>query len=270
MKNILLIIFSSILAACVLMSVNKTRSARTDAKRQGYSSKPLENVAKLPPDFHGNDIKTIYTVLERRANMKKGEYETSSQFEERCQEEANRPLDGELYDSSTFAFEISVEPEYNADDQTMTVPLLYDDYFEEPQHLNESAEALVSDSHVKMGSTKKMSNAFGVTVDVRRWDHESYEIQFSRNNHVLVSGQSKPFAIPLSMSIKDAQESRDDIRALAICKLTGLVHNRSEHTDPTFNEPTITDDKVFILTVHLSEIWLYDLKSGTILKKVKL
>lgn len=72
-----------------------------------YSEKQIElNVTKLPVNYHGNDLKDLIAEMYRRSILTKGEFEKTTQFLERIDVENKKPIVGELYINTLFAFEI--------------------------------------------------------------------------------------------------------------------------------------------------------------------
>ena len=90
-----------------------------------FSDKQLDFKAEmLPPNYQGNDLKKLADEIIRRTDLKKDEFETTTQFQQRIEDEKKKHLLGELNSSSTFAFEISDTTfQYDADKQIMNAVL---------------------------------------------------------------------------------------------------------------------------------------------------
>ena len=102
-----------------------TNSQSTKKESCVYSEKQIDlNIKNLPANYHGNNLKSLANEIVSRMNLKKDEFETTPQFQERIKNEKKKPLLGELNFNSTFAFESSdTEFQYDADRQKMYADL---------------------------------------------------------------------------------------------------------------------------------------------------
>lgn len=90
-----------------------------------YSEKQIElNVTKLPIGYRGNDLKILIAEMYRRSILTKDEFETTKKFLERTDAENKKPVVGELYINSLFAFEVENGWfKYDADNEVMNLEL---------------------------------------------------------------------------------------------------------------------------------------------------
>lgn len=83
--------------------------------------KPNIGADSLPPNFAGQDAKTLFTQLsDLKRRLMKSEFETTAEYEKRVAQEKQKPLLGNLTIRDTFSLVVSnVEASYDADSQKM-------------------------------------------------------------------------------------------------------------------------------------------------------
>jgi hypothetical protein len=100
------------------------RQVAVGAAKCSFSEKEIDtNVAQLPPNYHGNDIKALTVEVVKKQRLVKDEFETTAQFQERVENEKKKKIVGELAFNSTFAFEDNgfIPFKYDADNKRMSV-----------------------------------------------------------------------------------------------------------------------------------------------------
>ena len=151
---------ASLLVSDVSLAVSKPK---TKIRSQPLVGAPFDlTIAKLPPNFAGNDFLALYREL---AIPPKGEFETTEQYEARRQQIRPRPLAFRLPD---------VRPVYDADSGEFSVGIDTESFSRGWSSTNiDDSMLVIAESRTETGRYVG-SNAFGVSrvvqkVTVRKW-----------------------------------------------------------------------------------------------------
>jgi len=229
----------------------QTRQARS---RSTFDQQPFDiSRESLPPNYLGHYFPAIFAaVAKRQAASKKGEYETTSDYENRLARLSRLPLVGSLRTDSLFAFVIGpVSQNYEADGNTLHLSLA----------LTADAQWLHTE---KLIGSYVGRNAFNRAVRVKAYRYDDYLLE--------IEGYSQPddtFSASITKGPVDAQKIKPHIRALLLCySLTGASSD-SDHDPPTVDEPY--DEYRFKYTLNIKPValWFFDSANGTVLAKVE-
>jgi hypothetical protein len=104
------------------VSAHSRHNGEQQVHQAAWSPQPYDSRSPLPPGYTGLNIKKVRDFLKsKQETLKKGEYETTAEYQQRIASSAGdlAPLNA----SSEYAFLLQLEmtPTYNADTQTYTV-----------------------------------------------------------------------------------------------------------------------------------------------------
>ena len=92
-----------LLLAILILPISFLNSQKTI--QNGYSTIDIRNINRLPVNYKGVNPESVYNELIERVNkLKKDEFETTSQYEERVEAECQKPIIDKLNTDSSFAF----------------------------------------------------------------------------------------------------------------------------------------------------------------------
>jgi hypothetical protein len=228
-----------------------------------YTDQEFQPSAQLPPNYWGNDIAKAY---EKASPSPKGEFETSDAYQARVAR-STRPR--------PYAFRIeSLDAKYDADRRPAPG-------FEVSLPLDEKRAAIIVR---KVRNTEKYvgSNAFGAQTEVTKFYVQQYEIipnnrplHFSKGSTLDEGGAigdtlaTARYSAFLAIGPEAARGLKDRLRALVICKIEGVGGDLTESTldskDPTFTDPTGLLLERRYLKATVTELLLYDSKTGQVL-----
>ena len=75
----------------------------------------------IPKNYLGHDLREIYNRLEARQNRKKGEFETTAEYNARIEQEKKAPLYGTINIGDKLTLVIDTMSSYDADNNKLTV-----------------------------------------------------------------------------------------------------------------------------------------------------
>ncbi|WP_243374585.1 hypothetical protein [Geotalea sp. SG265] len=239
------------------------KKLREEAKK--YTSAQIDtSLKKLPPKYFGNDPRAIYTAIEKRLEQaEKNEFETTEQFQKRLEKQNSNPIIGKIKSEGLFALQASyVDSKYSADTSEMNVYL----------HLGYSQrEISLSSIKIDAGSYEG-TNGFGARTIVKNADHEEYAAVPSNYTdfefpYIETTGQS--IGVKFALNPNEAKIAKNDMRVLLIAKLTApLISENQRYHSATFSSPYngVFSDRY--IHINLSEIWIYNQKTGQIYSKI--
>lgn len=214
------------------------------------------NTEKLPPDFRGHNIKK---VIEKWSKIDKDEFETTAQYEEKLEK---------IGINNVLVFREDAIVRYDADNQRLLIKAPWGRIIEEVTNLGSY-----------MGQ-----NAFGVKKKINRIDYVFYalktRIALDFDEHfewIEDKNDSYRYEI-MSILPEEGKRIKDDLKWLIICKIkpadlerynstnsiTGLSRS---HYKATIDDPLESKRTVYFLSVEVNEVWLFNFKTGEILKK---
>lgn len=249
----------------------------------------------ISPHYAGNDLQKIYTALEGRAEPK-GEFETTSEYQNRLSPAMTMPIAGELRPDSMLAFVIQpggnldsgrFNHRYDADKEEMLVILTPAETYQDDKYKKqdsaghiETTNAIIWEEGIRSRSYMA-SNAFGASTEVTSSIHDRYALLYDTSTSVdemvkmandgrvdeLVGVKEVRFHLPIS----EAKAIGDRLRVLVICSIKEVpVMSGSAYSAPTISAPVEIAFKDKYLHVTLDSIWVFDDETGKVLAKQEL
>jgi len=236
----------------------------------------------LPPNFQGHNLRAIFEELNKRAGEKRGEFESSVEFQQRIKELNEKPLYGEIHITSLVAFVLSSESlsrnsSYDADSLAMKVvqpvDILRGASLEEN---HPPLRTLPWNQSVVDGGSYTATNAFGAERVVTKTNSVAFDLAFSIFNWTwqssvkidkpgppLFEDYSFQFRFPVNLSI--AKETKENLGFLVIGRpTTPYTLSRLNAVKATFAKPTDMLQLYFYLNVDVLELWVFDRKTGKV------
>jgi hypothetical protein len=284
--------------AFVLLAVAQSgQDAPATEPNTVYSQVPFDlSATQLPPHFTGHDIVALYNAFQKVSSLKRDDYETTGQFEQRAGALRLKPLVGDIGPKSTLAIVIPVSAtvpppydegafsSYDADKRLLTFGLQCSTY-----HLSSLAApspklrksagysiAVKDDSTITDGI--KGTNVFGATVETSHIHVEKYEILWD-NGEEFRARQSRGVALQpyrirpavIQAEPEVARRIRDSLRALIVCSAKDELPTFLETTgySATFDHPTSSLSYKHFLNVTLLAVWFFDANSGNVYGRVQ-
>lgn len=180
-------------------STKKVSADQAQKEIQKYTTEQIDiNLEKLPPNYFGNDPKSIYFAIQKRKNSAaKGEFETTEQFQKRRANENSLPIIGQISLDGLFSLQTKrSEIKYSADASEFIIeielgkvsePLGYslakmknpaykaDNYNENAKEISLTYETVGSRTYIG-------SNSYGATTEVSEHNSESYNSAVANYN----------------------------------------------------------------------------------------
>jgi hypothetical protein len=261
--------------------VTATESSAAHPAGLGYSEDAF--TGSIGPHYAGHDLRTIYRVLEGRLSPK-GEYEKTSEYQDRLRRAIDEPIVGGLKPSGLFAFVFKPKRsfdlegaylEYDADTEEMTVNLnsTQDDRNYPDNREGESSRAFIWTEDSKSRSYVG-SNAFGASAEVTSSNAERYALLFDISNGRMPR-EGERFQLPVTnakvrfhLSVAEARNLSDRLRVLVVCSIKEPpVTNGNAYNAPTISHPIEIAIKDNYLHVSLDSIWVFDDETGKVYVK---
>lgn len=228
---------------------------KQSAARLQYSTEQFDIASvTLPPRFEGNSAPALYQALAKPTSLKKGEFETSAQFESRRVEAWSKPYLGRI--SIQDAISVSVAPPgeesnvkltFDADRSLMNLQL-------SKAYTPRGCSFLLASNSKRTGSYVG-SNAFGVKANVNKYDVTSFCIGGLGDTNI-------SFPIPREKAAK----VKSNLRALLIGTVAPPYTSVSEdYSAAKIDNPAEVIFRAYILHLNVEQIWVYDWTSGEVL-----
>lgn len=282
------------------MAIAKEKKASTKQKKKTEvvdtsSLMPFDiSAEKLPPNYKGTDIARLYTIVAKKAPLKKEEFETTAEYEKKIIEavpsdiyafkiDAGSGLHGltvSTYDADTQQFQISLETEWLSQ-------FTFEDY-----RASFIVKTLNKGSHSYIGS-----NAFGATREVTSFNAIQYGLalvnqqDFGSSRHddnkyniktPLTSIRKVSIAIQIPPD--KARTLKDNIGVLLICKPAlyksdakvslrngnDLIFENYDSSQATIDSPTSHLYERKYINVEILGIWIYDIRTGEVISRTQL
>jgi len=278
--SIVLPLFMLIFCASIFAVENggdKQKQKAATLANEGQVYKIDITAKKLTPNFSGTDIVKLFSILVKKAPLRKGEFESTIDYEQKIE----RVITPDIYafkldlTSDKFAdskdrFGLSGYAKYDPDLQKLKINI-------DNQNYRDYRTQIIVKEVKHPSSSYIGGNAFGATCLVKRVRATQYIISFDDT----VGVSNLELIIPRAR----AKKLKNNIGVLCLCKTS--LHEAVPNRDLSYsgnalifeNEfyvaPTI-DNQMSILyyrkyiNVDLLDIWLYNIRSGEILLKEKM
>lgn len=245
-----------------------------------YLTVPYNESIRITPDFLGHDLKAIIDVLTKRKEFfKKGEFETTQEFNERINREQIKPILGTVSLDSKLAFVaqkyrrflLDVKTSYDADSNlfSIEIPSSYEGFISEA--IINGGDRLIGyekgyslDSQIVDLGTYKGSNAYGATVEVEKIGYITWVLFPGR----VIEKQN----IQLTMNRDAAINLKDNMGVMFICKIikSDPIDKQSRLSKPTFQDPKEILFLEYRLRVEIMEIKIFNKRTGSVYHTIKL
>jgi hypothetical protein len=235
----------------------------------GYLRGPfvLKNPTSLGPGFLGHDIKTVVASIERSSPGAKSEFETTAQYETR-----KASFKAQLQQEYVFVNDPSVDGHptddfddigmftYDADAKLMRRKIT--------MFGSSMANILLRSSTTAAGQYVGM-NAFGVRKIINRYNKVVYSLAVKRSGGPVAIDSSDNWfiAVEIPMETPEAIALKSRLRIAFVCTVSGQeIEHDDQITNPTVTEPTEIHWHVRSLPVEINTVWVFDMRTGHILK----
>lgn len=259
-------------------SVPSTKSNVMRGLKARFDLESIEN--RLPPNFVGHLGKDVADALSKVIHAKKGEFETSAQFEARRKEAISRPYLGSLTveDNLLLTSDITkgygpVSYKYDADAQKATVKISVEEV--SPNGIGGDYSALSSALRDRLAKVSRIelssdatrrrdytaSNAMGASISVRETNFEEVSVGLG----------SIPFdsSAVFEISPSRAQELLPNIKILFEVKLIDpYLEYNYERKKPTFDSPSEITRSDRLIRADVKQVWLFSSSTGEVLAKL--
>ena len=237
-----------------------------------------DSVNSVGPDFYGNDPETISEALVADKTDAKSEFETTAQFEQR-QKQDSLSLSHKLI----FVVPPAQSDEdsgwratYDADAQVFRVSLqfVHRTFFAEPGQ--PVFDLLELKSRVIRAGKYLGQNAYGATAEVSSSIAKLYGLAVPPNEwgsqpSDLLAGlfHASTYNLLVPMGIENARNFKPNMRLLVVC----VLRQRKPITDlagyqATIDHPSQSTEIKNYLNADIEQVWVYDSRSGLVIKKV--
>jgi hypothetical protein len=248
-----------------------------------YSLSPFEiSSERLAPDYCGHDPEVLYVrLLDLSADRKKGEFETTAEYDQRIAKMTVTPVLGTLNYGSIYAFCVDnseIKSLYDPDKGILVVDIRFWSVYGEPDWKSHppghrpTQTALISKSKYRDEGKYVGTNAFGASAVVDAGSSVEYGIVFSNLDLFPVekTAASTHFSVGLPIGPTAARAAKGSLRALAVCRLVSpYVKSTSGGIQPTLEQPTSFLRLSYYLETELLELWFYDMSSGVVVAKIE-
>ncbi|MFN5953940.1 MAG: hypothetical protein ACK6A9_11905 [Dolichospermum sp.] len=228
-----------------------------------YLTVPYNESIRITTDFLGHDLKAIIDVLTKRKEFfKKGEFETTQEFNERINREQIKPILGTVTLDSKLAFVaqkyflLDVKTSYDADSNLFSIEI--------PSSYEAYEEGYSLDSQIVDLGKYKASNAYGATVEVKEINYTTWVLFPGR----VIEKQN----IQLTMNRDAAINLKDNMGVMFICKIikSDPIDKQSRLSEPTFQDPREILFLKYRLRVEIMEIKIFNKSTGSVYHTIKL
>lgn len=273
--NAIISLFCAIVLLFSVDNIAAQTKSKPPAPASNYIMTPFDaDIEKLPPNFLGHNGKQIYESLQsRKFTATKDEFETTEQFNRRVQSASQLPLFGKVSTQSLLALKLErFDSKYDADQSILQARL-----FTTLACMSETITPLLNcfTQNWEVSSSEYLAqNIFGVKFKVKKVVSESIELNIVNYEKLqlkeieISSEKAVTFDIPMDMS--KARNVKENLKALIIGELTyPYISSSGRSTEGTITSPTDVITTQQILRLKVLQLWLYDFKTGEILKKIK-
>lgn len=255
------------LALCLVLghaAAARPGGKQVSAPVKGFADTPVaEEAAALPPNFRGHNVLDIAIGL--GVAPTKGEFEQTPDFEKRVAAWMAKPTLGRMTPASTYAIQLwpgpgstPVEAKYDADDETLSLEVAYEDESDSPTQFNWLEAFRIS----KILGVRKARTTMNVPFEV-----ESFSV-----SHIGLSLRTGMLPVKTEMKVSrtDAPKFKAGLRALALVTIDPpfSIHEKREKR-ASLDSPSEILRTVIGLHVTVREVWFYDFSTGLVHAKIK-
>ena len=259
----------SIVFALLVLNVLAARAQ----VRTAYSTRPFDSKAeRLPANYRGMNPEVIYQNFKRQEELeKKGEFETSDQYNSRISRMRGLPILGALRRDGIFAFAVdNLKTTYNADARELEALV----------RLGAVWKNVTPDPGLRAFSLKTKilrrkyvgQNAMGAKVLVDELASESFEAAIANFRQFKpVELDRRQFFVKtiIQADVAKAKLIKERLRALVVCRLLSPYTGYGAVLDEaTFGKSSQYFLRMYYLNAEAVELWLYDGMTGEIFRKI--
>jgi hypothetical protein len=223
---------------------------------------------RLPKNYYGNNADAVYSSLVKEEKKEvKGEFETTEQFLKRVENKKPAPFYGSIQKNGLYAFkEENTSIKYDADLSLFQIGISFyyiKTGYQSEGNANFNAKSINS-TNEKTYHKYNASNSYGASTMVTE--------VITRRTNIAFSNYAEFFKndICIKATLEEAKSTKEHIKVLFIGELESPFFSSTfDHDKPTMDSPTeITTTNNYIY-LKLIEVWIYNQKTGLILKKIK-
>jgi hypothetical protein len=250
------------------------------------------NAEKLPPNYGGADIAKLFSIYARKAPLKKGEFETTHEYEEKVASAVTNSVYAFRLgnDNDMFSPDASTIHPYDADTQRLQIDLSTTHLNE--YHVGDDRAAFIIKTVSQDSGAYVGSNVFGASRLVKSYSVSQYgialvnqsEFGFSRysdtDNDSPLSSERR-LHIQIVVPPERARKLKNNIGILILCKPTlyksditkefkngnDLIFEDFSYEGATIYSPISVIYYKSFINVDVLAIWVYEITTGNVLYK---
>lgn len=234
------------------------------------------NIKKLPANFKGVNPKELYEKLSHKKNSsQKSEFETTNEYKTRLIKLNSQAIMGAISNNSLIALSgdlstSNFDSTYNADTKVLNIKISLNSVIKEYEYeLSKKSFLLNSKTSTDY---YKASNSYGATVEVEKIYYWTNEVDIL-NWKDFIQNKEEDISTNIPMQINSAKKLKEDTDSFAFLFIGKLGSPSSfsgfRSKDPKIDDPVEILRHMEYISLNLSEIWLYQKSSGTIIAKIK-
>ena len=219
-----------------------------------------------------DSISAIYKGIEKIQEIKQGQFEKASEFNERKRNliDNYRIFKGEILSSNILPGSVK----YDADKEVWKI-----EFGEYKRSGYKTLDRLILETEIVYNDTEKYeaSNAMGATVTVTKYSRISYGAYITNKKYIekikrkLSDGYTNRFVIKMPMPIEDAKKYGEEpnFKYRLVYRLDGGVNNHdilgkdNLFTGPTINDPVELALAGYLLRINPLAILVYESKNNS-------
>lgn len=283
---VMLILFIAITPTMAASKSSKLRNSKpvnteksnkgTEIKNNEYDLSEFKlSYEKLPKSYNGHDPYEFYYALSSRQNaLKKGDYETTAEYNSRIIDLNNKPILAGYRNDTKFAFVVKPDKNiYSADTKKLTLGKMGYNVNINNRQSSDIAGVLIKNLAFEK-SHYLGTNAYGVSIDVEKVDRQDLVLALknpagSKMKLVPFWIDNFKYEIP-QVPPEKARAVRDNMRLVYIFTLAEPYFNEdASHTKPTYDKPEDSTRIFYNIHATVTEVWVFDYVTGEILLRVK-
>ena len=247
---------------------------------------------RLPPGYNGADIAALYSYLIKKAPLKKDEFETKEEYENKVLGAVPNDIYAfNIKESTSSLSGLNIKP-YDSDKKQYQV-VLKTEYLSEYTHKDYRASFILKTVN-KRARSYIGSNAFGATREVSDYSATQYGIALTNEQNFGVNHYSpssyglksvldsiRILNINIEVPIDRARSLKNNIGVLLLCKPSlyksdkandlgkgnQLIFETYNSSRATIDSPTSHFYERMYINVEVLAIWVYDIRTGEVLSK---
>jgi hypothetical protein len=254
------------------------------------------NAEKMPFNYTGTDIARLYALLLKKAPLKKGEFETTTEYEKKVADAVTGDIYAFKMNEQSAWGGLRIHP-YDADAQKLKIDLettwlskyTTEDYRASfiIKELDISSESYVGSN--AFGATRLVTHyratQFGIAlVNQREFGKSNYDDNKYNLNIKTPLTSIRKVTIEIDMMPDKAKELKENIGVLLLCQPSlcksniksflkegnDLIFESSDLSEATIDRPSSHLYKRKYINVQILEVWIYDILTGEVLLKNRL